>query len=259
MPATAAQFHDTHPRAGRFYLRMACACAVIAVAGFTPGYFLPLIRGTESWPAVFHLHGTLLFGWVAFYCWQNWLIAARQTPRHRVWGAFGVCLAAAVVLGSLAVVAVGTQVREVAGFVAEARGFAWVGVSDLLVFGGLIAAAIASVRYPEAHKRLMLMATISLLGPPIGRWVLLGMKALAIVPGAPAGAPPPVAAAYVPHALSFVLVAIAVVRDRRTRGRIHYAYVVGFGAMLLQLVTLQTIAASSAWQGIAGAMAGAVR
>lgn len=166
-----------------------------------------------------------------------------------------VALAVAMVCAAFGVVATRAAQQQAAGFVFEARSFAWISVSDLLVFAGMVAGAIASVGRPETHKRLMLAATVSLLGPPIGRWVLLAVRTFAHLPSAPTGAPPSLTAAYVPHVLSFTLIIVAMSRDRRTIGRVHPTYVGSLAAMVLQLVTLTTIAHSPAWQWIAGHIA----
>lgn len=245
---------DTRDGADRFYHRMAWSCLAIAVLDFTPSYFVPLVSGHGSWPPIFHVHGWLFFGWVLFFWWQNRLIVTGQPQRHRAWGLVGIALGTSMVWAGLALVSVRIATQHAAGFVVEGRSFAWIGVSDLLIFAGLLAFAIAKVRSPETHKRLMLMATISLLGPPIGRWVLLAISAFTTIHAAP-GAPPPVTAGYVPHLLSFTLVAVAMARDLRTIGRVHPAYLASFAPMVLQLVTLTTVASSRAWHWIAGGMA----
>lgn len=239
----------------RFYHRMASACLAIAVLGFAPSYFVPLARGTGSWPLLIHLHGLLFFGWVVFFWWQTRRILNGEVRSHRAWGLFGIALGTIMVCAAFAVVAMRIGVHQRAGFDVEGRRFAWIGISDLLIFASLLAFAIARAGQPDTHKRLMLMATIALLGPPIGRWVLLAVGTFTTLPGAGSGAPPPVTAAYVPHILSFALVAVAMTREMRTIGRVHPAYLVSFAAMVVQLVTLTRIANSRTWQWIAGAMA----
>jgi len=57
--------------------------------------------------------------------------------------------------------------RLAAGFGDAARAFFIVPISLLVLFGGFVLAAIANVKRPEAHKRLMLLATISIIPPAI--------------------------------------------------------------------------------------------
>lgn len=79
------------------------------------------------------------------------------------------------------------HLRTAAGHGSEALSFTWVQVGGMLFFGGAFAAAIANVRTPEVHKRLMLLATISLLDAPIARWVLGFTGAISAPGGAAAG------------------------------------------------------------------------
>lgn len=247
---------DPREVSDRFYHRMASTCLAIAVVGFAPSYFVPLARGAGSWPLIIHLHGLLFFGWTVFLWWQSRQILRGAMRRHRAWGLFGIALGTTMVCAAFGVVAMRIGVHQQQGFAVEGRRFAWIGISDLLIFASLLGGSIARARRPETHKRLMLMATIALLGPPIGRWVLLALREFTNLPGATSGAPPPVTAGYVPHLLSFALVAVAMTRDVRTIGRVHPAYLVSFAAMGLQLITLTSIANSRAWQWIAGAIAG---
>jgi hypothetical protein len=58
-------------------------------------------------------------------------------------------------------------------------------LSGILFFAVVFALAIGAVRRPEAHKRLMLLATISLLDAPVARWFLTFLA-----PPGPPGPPP---------------------------------------------------------------------
>lgn len=61
----------------------------------------------------------------------------------------------------------------------------------MIVFGTLVWLAISAVSQPDRHRRLMLAATISIIGAPIARWFLLIMAPATINSGVVA-APPPV-------------------------------------------------------------------
>ena len=49
--------------------------------------------------------------------------------------------------------------------------FLGVPLSGTILFGVLVAVALAKRRNPETHRRLMLLATITLLNPALGRLV----------------------------------------------------------------------------------------
>ena len=86
--------------------------------------------------------------------------------------------------------------------------------------------AIANVRRPETHKRLMLLAGISLLDAAVARWFLTFLA-----PPGPPG-PPPVAVTIPPALVAYLLLVVAIVHDWRTRGRPHPVYVYGGIALL---------------------------
>ena len=113
-----------------------------------------------------------------------------------------------------------------------ARAFSVVPLTSIALFGVLVAVAVANVKRPDVHKRVMLVASISILQAAVDRiyyLLVVGGK-----PGVPLGFnPTPPVVASVPGALiTDLLVAAAMVYDWRTRGRPHPAYLIA-GAVLL--------------------------
>jgi hypothetical protein len=100
----------------------------------------------------------------------------------------------------------------------------------ILVFGGLVAGGIALRRNADWHKRLMLCATVSILGPGLGR--LLPMPAF--------GAAAPLVMFGVIALFAFA----GPVMDLIVRKRIHPAYFWGVGAILLSMVLIGPLAFS---------------
>ena len=49
-----------HVQSQQFFVRMAYACAGLAIAGFVPTYWAPLATGSFVGPSILHLHGVLL-------------------------------------------------------------------------------------------------------------------------------------------------------------------------------------------------------
>ncbi len=70
-----------------------------------------------------------------------------------------------------------------AGYREEALRFSWIQVGGITLFAALFILAIVNVKKAEVHKRLMLVATISLLQAPIARWF-----AVLLAPPAPPAA-----------------------------------------------------------------------
>lgn len=152
-------------RRSGFFLHMAWAFLAIAIIGFSTTFFFPLARGAFTAPPIIFIHGALLFSWLLFFILQAWLIRSRSVSLHRRIGWFGAVLCAAVVVSGVLVGLFATR-RDLA---ADGGTFAlgqFVNILlEMLLFGSLVAAAIALRRDGDSHKRLLLLATISVIGP----------------------------------------------------------------------------------------------
>jgi hypothetical protein len=206
----------------QFYVRMAYACALVAVAGFIPTYWAPVASGRFGGPPLLHLHGLLFSTWPVLFIVQARLAASGRLERHRALGYVGISLVTAMLFAGVAVVIDGLRTSLAGGF-ESARAFAIVPLSIVLSFAGLVGAAIANVRRPEAHMRLMLVASITVLPPAIARilFFLISPEGVA-APGQ--GEPPTVAFALLPSFFANGLIVVAMARDWRRMGRPHPAY-----------------------------------
>jgi hypothetical protein len=228
-----------------FYVRMAATFILVAVAGFVPTYWTPMARGTLQATPLIHLHASLFFGWLILFFVQTLLASSGRVSRHRAMGVFGVSLATGMLFVGLATTIQGMQRATASGFGAADRSFAIVSVSGILLFVGLLAAALLYVRDLDVHRRLMLTGTVSLLQAPIGRLFMVARRP----PGAQG--PPPVAATIGAGLATDLLIVVAMVHDRRTRGRVHPAYWVG-GAIVLAVQVLRVpLAETRAWAHVA--------
>jgi hypothetical protein len=230
----------------KFYFYLALSCAAIAFIGFAPTYWMPMASKTLRVSPVIHVHGTVFFAWSLFLVFQTWLASSGQIARHRSVGMIGVSLATAMtIFGTFAAINVMKQSAAI-GMRAEGIAFAIVPLSGIAFFAVVFTLAIVNVRRSDFHKRLMLLAAISILDAAIARWFLTFL--------APPGAvgPPPVAVTIPPAMISLLLVVVALVYDWRTRGRPHPVWVIGGGAMLLIKLLNLPISNSGPWQAFAG-------
>jgi hypothetical protein len=244
--ATASTRSTAGSDATPFYLYMALSCAAIAFLGFAPTYWLPLASKALKVNPVVHVHGALFFSWSLYLVFQTWLASSGRISRHRSVGMIGVSFATAMaIFGTLVAI---NAMKEAAaiGMRAEGTAFAIVPLSGIAFFAVTFTLAIVNVRRPETHKRLMLLAAISILDAAIARWFLTFL--------APAGAvgPPPVAVAIPPAIVAWLLVVVAMIFDWRTRGRPHPVYAIGGTALLLLKLLTQPISATPAWNAFAG-------
>ncbi len=225
---------------------MALACAATAFLGFAPTYWLPLAHRTFPGSPVIHVHGLLFFTWSLYFVFQTWLAASGRVVNHRSLGIVGVSLATAMtMMGFLASVHVMQQAASI-GQKDAGVAFAIVPLSGIAFFAVVFTLAIANTRRPETHKRLMLLAGISILDAAIARWFLTFL--------APPGAvgPPPVTVTIAPAVVAFLLLVVAMVRDKRAEGRVHPAYIYGGIAYLAVKFLNWPISETAAWHGFAG-------
>ncbi len=198
----------------RFYGGMILAIALTLVAGFGRSYLLrPLLGPPANPPAahhltpLIHLHAALSAAWIAVLLTQARLVAGRRIDRHRKLGWLGGALALAMLPVGV-ITALHGVVRGVSVAGIEPRRFLALPLFAILVFFVLVAFAFAKRRSPQAHKRLMLLATLALLPPALARLMILELGL-----GSPA----------VVFAVVVAYVAALVVWDLRTLGRLHPA------------------------------------
>ena len=193
-----------------------------------------------------HVHGILFFAWSLFFVFQSWLAASGRVMRHRSVGMIGVSLATAMtIFGFL----VGGRRDEAVGAVGQTDAgiaFSIVPWSGILFFAVVFAIGIAIVRQPEMHKRLMLLAGISILDAAVARWFLTFLA-----PPGPPG-PPPVVVTIPPALVAYLLLVVAMVHDWRTRGRPHRVYVIGGIALVAVKMLNLPISETHAWHAFAG-------
>jgi hypothetical protein len=242
--------------AGRtFYVWMAAACAAIAFGGFAPTYWLQLPAGTFVGPPLLHFHGALFFGWTVLLLGQTALAANGQLARHRMWGLAGIGLASAMVVVGIAAAINTLNVGLAAGYGDQARAFMILPVSAIGLFAGFVATAIVNIKRPEVHKRLMILATLSLLQAAVARvfFVIFTGGGPGLRPGL--GPPPPLAIGLVPSLIPELLIVAGMIYDWRTRGRPHPAWLTGAVVITMVVVLRGMVANTSSWLAIANFLA----
>ena len=158
--------------------------------------------------------------WFSLGFVQSVLVAARRTALHRRLGVVGGLTAAALVPLS-GFVAVQAIPRYIAAGVNPAE-IQFIVIGDLIslvVFSGLVTAALVWRHHRDWHRRLMVVASIMIIGPAIARLERLGL------------------AVPVPAVLLGLLVALGV-NDTVQLGRLHRATVVSASVVLVSLGAL---------------------
>jgi hypothetical protein len=239
----------------RFYVGMAVTCMLIAFGGFAPTYWLQLVPGTFVGPPLLHIHGVLFSAWTVLLLAQALLVANRRVELHRAFGLAGISLATAMVVIGLTAAIQTLNAGLAAGYGDRARAFLILPVSAIGLFACFFVAAIANIRRPEAHKRLMLLATISLLQAAMGRVFFLLVKGggPGLRPGL--GEPPPLILGLVPSLLLELLIVAGVIYDWRTRGRPHPVWLIGAAMMTAVIVLRGPIGETATWSAFAEVLA----
>ena len=212
-----------------FFPAMSSLLIVLVFLGFAPTYYLrPVSAGPI--PAYLHVHGAAMTAWFLLLLVQTALIATRRRGAHRRLGIAGACVAVVIVVLNPLVVA--WSVPHLMAGNGSTELTALIVVGDLLVVGTflvLVGLAIRWRRYPETHSRMLLLASLAVSGPALGR---LSLNLL----GAPW--------AGVIAVMSLPL--LIIVHDRVLMKRVHPATAWGAAAIIGSVVLSVVIANTAA-------------
>jgi hypothetical protein len=226
--ASDAAHASTRPR-GKFYVGSAAVLLLVVIVGFAPTFYLRAAFGAPefSWrggaPALSWLvvvHGLILTSWFLAFALQAALVAGRRTALHRALGWAGAAIGLAVIIsGGMATpyrMAELAAQRRLEALMPTAAILVWSNTTSIVAFAILLVAAIILRRRPETHKRLMLLASISISQPAfarIFRW--------------PVFEAPGIEGVMLAVAASFVMVGALIFYDLLSRKALHHATVAG--------------------------------
>jgi hypothetical protein len=231
------QDFQTRPADHRFFSIVSVVTSVTIVAGFWNTYLPKILSGTPL-PPIIHVHAAIFTSWLAFYVTQTTLVLNGKTTVHRRLGIAGAVLAVLMLVVGTATSITVTRLghRGIPGVeFPDPAGFLLLNLNALFVFAILVAAGWYFRRNAQAHKRLMLMATMSgLVGPGVSRLPFISGK-------------PPIIALFV---LGFLLT--GPIYDLVTRRRVHAAYLWSVPLAFLAVPPIVAqLSASTAWQRVA--------
>jgi hypothetical protein len=218
-----------------FYIGASLLMGLIAVVGFWPTYFGPLVTGTIAQPLLIHIHATVFTGWLVLFLTQAVLAATKHVTWHLRVGKVGIGYGALLVVVGL-ITGVLRSSRLPLGGPAEDLLFA--ATADMIVFSGFFAAAIVYRRKPQVHKRLMMVAANMLLIAAVAR--------MTFIPPPPAGFP-------LFFAIWFLPLISAMAYDYWRQRRIHTVYLIGVGVFVVRILAI-TIHDTEAWRAFTRAV-----
>lgn len=218
-----------------FYRGVSIAFLATALVGFARTYFLKTAFHTPALTPLMHVHGLVGTAWLVLLVAQTSLVSAGRVDLHMKLGIAGTFVAAAFVpLG----MAVPIAMLRHGAVTPERLVFLIFPLTQSLIFGGFVGAALLNRKRPELHKRLMLIGTATMIVPAISR--------LPFILQVPVGARPVLALV-----LSTAFVVAGMVHDWRTRGRVHRLYIWAAVAIVLSGPVRFGLAHTAAWQSLA--------
>ncbi len=223
-----------------FYSGMAIGMALTVLVGFGPTYYtrafgpvpMSTFSGAPMTPLV-HIHGVLFTAWVLLFIVQTALVAQHRVAIHCRIGIAGALLAVSmVVVGTLTALKMAARGSAPAGI--DPLSFSMIPLSDMLFFAVFVAAALRMRANREAHKRLMLLAYVSIVAAAVAR-----------LPGVLPLGP------LVFFGLAFVFILVGIIYDIVSRHRVHPVYIWGGGVLALSVPLRLAVSGTDAWKSFA--------
>jgi hypothetical protein len=245
--AVATSPHASAKYDRAFYSTLAIVMALTVFIGFGPTYYAKAFSDTPmttfsggQMTLLVQMHGALFTAWVLLFIVQTALVARHKVAIHRRIGVAGAALAASmVVVGTLTALKMAARGSAPGGI--DPLSFAMIPLSDMFFFAVFVAAALAMRAKREAHKRLMLLAYVSIV-----------VAAVARLPGVLPLGP------FAFFGLAFVFILVGIIYDVVTRGRVHPVYVWGGGVLFLSVPLRLVMSRTDTWKSFAQSLIGLV-
>jgi hypothetical protein len=223
---------------------MAIACVLIVFVGFSPTYFLTPFFERPAYappPSIYlHLHAGIFIVWLTLFVTQTALVRADRRDLHMKLGILGLAIAVALVTINFATVANAIGDGRTSS-IGPPTTRLFVALQSSAIAAGYILAGLYWRRNREAHKRLMLLVTISMIGPALNRvsrqfdlGTLLHVDRF-----------------MVPLLAVLALFVACILHDYRQRGRVHPVYLIGVVVLIVSRVLSRTVTETAAWQSLA--------
>ena len=219
-----------------FYSGMAILLCVCVYIGFSPTYFQAGMMRAPLPSPILHVHGAVFTLWMLLFVVQTALISARRVKWHRSFGTVAFCLPPImIVLGVIAAIDAlhrGVKIGPLDPAVSAA-----IPLIGIVGFTIVIYASWRARRRPDAHKRLILIATMDLVAAALGRF-----------PWARVGLPPAAGAVTGLGILLLMLIVYELISIRRIHRSTMWAAPLVFASVALAV----PIGMTPVWRAFAG-------
>jgi hypothetical protein len=234
--ATIAGPQTTQGLDNKFFAAMAGVILATVFLGFAHTYYLAGVFKAKLPSLIVHVHAVVFSSWILFLILQIVLVSAGRVGWHRRLGIFGGALAfTMVVFGFLAATQSFARGFSPPGSGISPTTFYAIPFCEMVTFLALFVAGFLTRYDAAAHKRLMLIATLELLGPAIGRWPLAIVHKV-----------PPLVSLII-----FLLILFVAVFDLWTRREVHRATVRGGSFVIVSQLVMFPIGQTALWHRFA--------
>lgn len=212
-----------------FFVAAAALILITVFIGFARTYYLAGVFRAKLPSPLVHFHGVIFTCWILLFITQITLISAHRVRWHMRLGIAGMFLAGLMVLLGFA-----TLVGAVRRHAIFAMGLDTLFAGDVLQLStfALLAGWGFLVRGDgEAHKRLMLLGTVALLGPALARWPF----------------PFVFSSAFIFFGLLDLIPALLVAFDLWSRGRVHLMTICGTLLLIVMQFSMRPLGHTAFW------------
>jgi hypothetical protein len=156
---------------------MAILLCVIVVIGFTPTYFGAGVFRAPLPSRILQVHGAVFSLWMILFTVQTAFIAARRVRWHRTFGTIAFCLPPLMIVVGVIAALDALHRKVMIGPLDPPTSLA-IPLLGIVGFAVVIYASWRTRRRPDAHKRLILLATMGLTEAAWGRfpWAKMGIS-----------------------------------------------------------------------------------
>lgn len=151
------------------YVLLGVVALVMVHVGFGRTYIGPVLNGAFTGRKVLHVHGAIFMAWIVLCIVQPFLIQKKQIQLHRKIGVYGAVLGGLVTLMGIYIGITATHLNMARDGEQAAKAFLLIPLTDMILFPLFVTLAICNVKKPEAHKRYIILSTLSILPAATGR------------------------------------------------------------------------------------------
>lgn len=241
------EFPAWHRTDRALYIGIVIAAWILVGLGFTPSITARFSGKADYAPPLsLVVHVWSFFGWMTLLTMQIALINTRRADLHKILGIAGAILIPVMVYSGLAAEVYSQRFR--AAEEPENVRFFIIPLTTMITFGIVATAAVIQRKQTATHKRLIVIATATLMGAAFGRWAgptLIGALGDNMF------------ADFVINAAGVdLMIGAGMVHDLVTRGRLHRVYKIAMPPIIAVQLLSAWMYHTDWWPGVSRWMLG---